>query len=208
MEESTYFVILAALAFCLGACPFSVWVGRWFLDKDIRDYGDGNPGAANVFRAGGGRRYGLLAVALDVAKGVPFVLLAHRVFGLPETAVLAVGFSAVLGHAFSPVLKLKGGKAIAVSYGVLLALPHHTPLVSFTGFMVLGALAFGDNAWGVMLGPVGSLAYLTVTEGATWYTLFMLCLLALLAAKHLGDLKSTPRLRPAVRGWLRGSSKG
>lgn len=51
--ELFYPVSLAVLAFWLGACPFSVWIGRWFLDKDIREYGDGNPGAINVFRAGG-----------------------------------------------------------------------------------------------------------------------------------------------------------
>lgn len=36
-------ILLAIVAFGLGACPFSVWIGRWFLGKDIRDYGDGNP---------------------------------------------------------------------------------------------------------------------------------------------------------------------
>ena len=80
--ELRYFTILALCAFGLGACPFSLWVGRWFLGRDIRNYGDGNPGAVNVFRAGG-RKAGLLAVLLDVAKGVPFVWLAHSFFELP-----------------------------------------------------------------------------------------------------------------------------
>jgi glycerol-3-phosphate acyltransferase PlsY len=48
-----YAVTLAASAFWLASCPFSLWVGHLFLGKDIRDYGDGNPGLANVFRAGG-----------------------------------------------------------------------------------------------------------------------------------------------------------
>jgi glycerol-3-phosphate acyltransferase PlsY len=74
--EVFYFALSAVSAFWLGACPFSVWIGRWVLGKDIRDYGDGNPGAANVFRAGG-RKSGCLAVILDTTKGVPFVALAH-----------------------------------------------------------------------------------------------------------------------------------
>ena len=43
MTEVLNVTLLAIAAFGLGACPFSVWVGRWFLGKDIRDYGDGNP---------------------------------------------------------------------------------------------------------------------------------------------------------------------
>ena len=39
--EVSYFTLLALSAFGLGACPFSVWIGRWVLGKDIRDYGDG-----------------------------------------------------------------------------------------------------------------------------------------------------------------------
>ncbi len=35
-------------AFSLGACPFAVWIGQWLLGKDIRGYGDGNPGAARL----------------------------------------------------------------------------------------------------------------------------------------------------------------
>jgi len=39
-----YAALLGIAAFWLGACPFSLWVGHWLLGKDIRDYGDGNPG--------------------------------------------------------------------------------------------------------------------------------------------------------------------
>ncbi|MEO0157410.1 MAG: glycerol-3-phosphate acyltransferase, partial [candidate division WOR-3 bacterium] len=57
-------IIWAGLGFLLGSIPFSVILGRLFLSKDIRDYGDRNPGAANIWRAGGGTALGLLAVLL------------------------------------------------------------------------------------------------------------------------------------------------
>jgi len=82
MMEVFYSLLLSAAAFWLGACPFSVWLGRWRLGKDITRYGDGNPGSANVFRAGS-IKLGLVAVFLDIAKGVPFVLMSHSLFGLP-----------------------------------------------------------------------------------------------------------------------------
>ena len=81
--EIFYFASLAVLAFCLGACPFSLWVGKWLLGKDIRSYGDGNPGAINVFRAGGRKAFAL-AMFLDIGKGIPFVFLAHSYFELPQ----------------------------------------------------------------------------------------------------------------------------
>ena len=188
-------------AFWLGACPFSVWIGRWLLDKDIRAYGDGNPGAANVFRAGG-RKSGYLAVVLDTAKGIPFVALAYSFFGFSEVVIMAVALSAILGHAFSPLLGFKGGKSVAVTFGVLLALPQHEMLLTFAIFIFIGFLFIEIDAWTVMLGPAGSLAYLVATEGSSWESLFMLCVFVILAVKHFDELKTIPRPRGRLINWL------
>lgn len=194
-----YAALLGIAAFWLGACPFSLWVGHWLLGKDIRNYGDGNPGAANVIRAGGCKA-GSLALILDVAKGMPFVVLAYLLLGLPDIIVMAVAVSAIAGHAFSPVLGLKGGKSIAVSYGVLLALPQHEILVSFAVFMTLGFLILGSNSWAVMLGPVGSLGYLVATEAYVVASLFMLCVLVIFGIKQFEELKTGPRIRGGLIG--------
>ena len=192
---------MAVCAFWLGACPFSVWIGRRLLGKDIRDYGDGNPGAANVFRAGG-RKSSCLALILDTAKGMPFVFLAHSFFGFSEVAIMVVALSAILGHAYSPLLKLRGGKSVAVTFGVLLALPQHEVLITFAVFMFLGFLFIESDAWTVMLGPAGSLAYLVATRGILWESLFMLCVLIILAIKHLDELKTVPRFRRRLIHWF------
>jgi glycerol-3-phosphate acyltransferase PlsY len=194
-------ILLAVLAFGLGACPFSIWIGRLFLGKDIREYGDGNPGAANVFRAGG-HKLGYLAVFLDVAKGIPFVFLAHSHFELPNLAVMAVALSAILGHAFSPLLRWRGGKAIAVTFGVLLALPQHDMLIAFAALMVLGFLFIEIDAWTVMFGATGSLAYLAITRGSSWESLFMLCVLAIFAVKHFEELHNLPGARGRLVRWF------
>jgi len=117
---------------------------------------------------------------LDTAKGIPFVFLAHSFFKLPEAAVMGVALSAILGHAFSPLLQLKGGKAIAVTFGALAALPQHDMLITFATFMFLGFLFIEINAWTVIFGATGSLAYLLATRGSSWEALFMLCVLTLL----------------------------
>jgi len=189
-------------AFCLGMCPFSLWVGQWLLGKDIRDYGDGNPGAANVFRAGG-LKSGCFALILDISKGIPFVVLAHSFFGLPEVAVMVVAVSAILGSAFSPLLRFRGGKSIAITFGVLLVLPQHEMLITFAVFMFLGFLFIETDAWTVMLGPVGSLVYLATTGASYWEVLFMAIVLVILAAKYHNELKTIPRRKVRIISWLR-----
>jgi glycerol-3-phosphate acyltransferase PlsY len=192
--EMVYTALLAVAAFGLAAIPFSVLVGRWFLGREITDYGDGNPGAVNVFRAGG-QKLGYLAVFLDVAKGVPFVFLTYYTFRLSELSIVAVAICAVLGHAFSPFLRWQGGKALAVTFGVLLALPQHEMLLAFIAFMVLGFLFIEIDAWTVMFGAAGTLAYLAVTRGGSWETFLMLCILAILAFKHFEALHTFPGFR-------------
>ncbi|MDY6916736.1 MAG: glycerol-3-phosphate acyltransferase [Chloroflexota bacterium] len=201
MAATYYGGLLAFCAFWLGACPLSVWLGRWCLRRDIREYGDGNPGAANVFRAGG-RKLGSAALALDVGKGVPFVAMAHLVFHLPVHAVMVVAVSAVLGHAFSPFLRFRGGKAIAVTFGVMLALPQHEILFLFVLFTLLGFFFLRGNAWTVTLASVGTMASLMVMGGRLWEPLFMLCVAAVFILKHGRELRTLPGVNGRLVGWL------
>jgi glycerol-3-phosphate acyltransferase PlsY len=205
--EVIYTTLLALAAFWLGAVPFSILIGRWFLGKDIRNYGDGNPGATNVFRAGG-QKLGYLAVFLDVAKGVPFVFLVHAFLGLPEISLVAVAVCAILGHAFSPFLGWHGGKSVAVTFGVLLALPHYEVLIAFIVCMVLGALLIEADAWTVIFGAGGTLAYLAVTRGGSWESLLMLCILALFTVKHFQSLRTFPGFRGRLVRWFQSIIRG
>jgi glycerol-3-phosphate acyltransferase PlsY len=201
MVEYYQVLLVVVAAFWLGACPFSVWVGHRFLGREIRDYGDGNPGAANVLRAGGRKSF-VLAVLLDMAKGVPFVYLAHAYWGFPDMAVVLVGLSAIMGHAFSPFLGFKGGKSIAVTFGVLLALPNPGILFTFIIFMFIAFLFIERDAWIVIAGAVGSLAYLAVTRGNSWESVLMMGVLVILVVKHFNDLKTVPTRRVRILAWL------
>jgi glycerol-3-phosphate acyltransferase PlsY len=197
-----YSILLATAAFWLGACPFAVWLGRWRLKKDITRYGDGNPGSANVFHAGGGVRLGLTAVLLDIAKGVPFVLISHLIFGLPIVVVLAIGLSAILGHAFSPILQFNGGKSVAVTFGVLIALPQPDILFAYTILTVLGFLFIEQHSWVALSGPIGTSIYLPISRGVFWELLFMLCVLTLFVIKQRRELQSLPAFKINLINWL------
>ena len=198
--ESLLSVLMAVCAFWLGACPFSLWIGKWFLHKNIRDYGDGNPGTVNVFLAGG-RKLGGLALILDVGKGIPFTLIAHAVFQLPQPAVAVIGMFAILGHAFSPYLRFHGGKAVAVAFGVLLALPQYQPLVSLAIGTFLAFILIDNDAWTVILGAFASFVYLLVSQGNSWETRFILFVVILFVMKFFRELHTVPRLLRLIN-WL------
>lgn len=106
--------ILAALC---GSLPLAYWIGRSALGVDIRHYGDGNPGAMNVWRAGG-RGWFVIALLLEFLKGAIPIWLARAWGGLEGWSLLPPVLAAPLGHAFSPFLGFRGGKAIAVTFGV------------------------------------------------------------------------------------------
>ena len=111
--------IIAGLV--LGSLPFSVWIGKIFLRKDIREYGDGSPGATNVARAGSKFLY-VIAALLDAFKGTVPVLLAQNLSGVAGWDLAAVAVAPVMGHAFSPFLKFRGGMGVATTFGVWLGL--------------------------------------------------------------------------------------
>jgi glycerol-3-phosphate acyltransferase PlsY len=105
-----------AIAFVSGSLPFSVWLGR-LAGKNIRAYGDGNPGATNAWKAGGAF-WGAAAVVLDFAKGAIPILAVNYVVGLAGHSLAVVSLAPILGHAYSPFLRFRGGKALAVTFGV------------------------------------------------------------------------------------------
>jgi len=110
-----------AAALVLGSLPFSLWIGKIFLHKDIRRFGDGAPGATNVARAGSKALY-IMAALLDAFKGTAPVCLSQMLSGMAGWELAAVAMAPVVGHAFSPFLNFRGGMGMATTFGVWLGL--------------------------------------------------------------------------------------
>ena len=85
------------LAYLLGSIPSAYIVGRLARGIDIREVGDGNMGAANVFREIGARA-GMVVGLADTSKGIVAVLMAREA-GSGLTPLVA-GAAAVVGHAW------------------------------------------------------------------------------------------------------------
>jgi glycerol-3-phosphate acyltransferase PlsY len=107
-------------AYMLGAVPSSVWIGKVFFKKDIRQHGSGNAGATNTFRVLGVFP-GIIVLILDIAKGFAAVNLSGFSEISHSDLPLILGLVAIFGHAFSVFLKFKGGKGVATSLGVAIA---------------------------------------------------------------------------------------
>jgi glycerol-3-phosphate acyltransferase PlsY len=159
-------LLWVAAAFFVGTLPFSLWVGQLLLGQDIRRYGDANPGATNVLRAGG-KGAALLALLLDFLKGALPVGVAHLAAEITGWPLIAVAVAPVAGHAFSPWLGFRGGKAVATTGGIWCGLTiWEGPTV---GGLLLGLAYFllAVDGWAVLTAFGALLLYLLLTP-ASW----------------------------------------
>jgi glycerol-3-phosphate acyltransferase PlsY len=133
-------MLLFIIAYLLGSLAWSVWIGRWVFDLDLRDHGSGNAGATNAFRVLG-TQAGTLVLILDTLKGFAAVKLIHFLPSDNQSVVLmlGLGFMSVLGHLFPIYVGFRGGKGIATLLGVVIALHSGAALLSlavFAGFLL------------------------------------------------------------------------
>lgn len=182
--------------FILGAIPFAPLVGRLVLGQDIRQFGDKNPGATNVLRAGGIFWF-VIALILDISKGALPVGLAYQIFGYQDWTIIPIALSPLLGHAFSPFLQGKGGKAIAAAFGVWIGLTlWQIPLVSML-LLILWSLLIRPSGWAVLFTLALLLPILWFWLGDPVLIGVMLTHIALLLIKQRDELKMRPRFRRA-----------
>jgi glycerol-3-phosphate acyltransferase PlsY len=106
----------------MGSLPTSLLVARYVQGIDLREFGSGNVGATNLYRAAG-FRYAALAGAVDIAKGFVPTWFFPALDGVaaPQLA-LAYGSAAVVGHIFSAWVGFRGGKGVATGAGAYLAM--------------------------------------------------------------------------------------
>ncbi len=135
----TAFQILSiGISYCIGAVPFGLIFTRLFSGIDVRAVGSGNIGATNVLRASG-KKAAVLTLLADCLKGFIPVFLVHWMFMNDVTTALC-GVAAILGHNFPVYLKFKGGKGVATSYGVVLAVSPLIGLFSLLAWLASAAL--------------------------------------------------------------------
>ncbi len=140
--ESIYWlhILAAAAGYLLGSIPFGLVLTRAAGLGDVRKIGSGNIGATNVLRTG---NKGLAAATLilDGAKGAAAVLIMGQLGGewAGENAMIA-GLFSIIGHNFPVWLGFRGGKGVATTLGVLLAVSWPVGLLACLTWLLAAAL--------------------------------------------------------------------
>lgn len=198
--------LIALGAFLLGSIPTGYLVAR-VKGVDIRQHGSGNIGATNVFRTLG-KPLGILVFFIDALKGFGAVWLANH-FGeaCPWTGIVAA-LAAIAGHNYTPWLGFKGGKGIATSAGVLLALTPWAVLA----IAIVWIVVFKVSRY-VSLASICAAAALPIAVGALWYAGcggnepllgFSLLISALAIWRHRSNIQ---RLRVGTESRFEGKKK-
>ncbi len=197
-------ITLIFFSFLLGSVPTGALIAR-AKGVDLRKVGSGNIGATNVLRALG-KEAALITLLGDIAKGVIPVLIARLLFSdadilltrfagldhlITKPLILIegiVGLSAILGHNFSVFLKFKGGKGVATSLGVILALSPHVALITVTIWMfTLARSGYSSLSALVSFGVLPLTIY--IADRSTEKIIIVVVIAVLIFVRHIPNIK-------------------
>ena len=142
MTDTTILIIVSIIAaYFIGSIPTSIWIGKIFFKKDIREIGSGNAGATNSFRAFGWKT-GVFVLLFDSFKGWAAVMLAgilmkEAPFELIANVKTFSAVAAVIGHIFPLYANFNGGKGVATLLGVGVALFPWQILIAVGVFLIV-----------------------------------------------------------------------
>lgn len=185
------------LTYLIGSLPLSLWLGKIALGLDIRDYGDHNPGATNVYRAGG-LRWFIPALLLDISKAAAPVGTATYLFSWQGIPLLLIAIAPMLGHAFSPFLAFKGGKSAATALGMWIGLTLWHIALPAVALIIIWSLIIKPSGYAIMATLVSLAIILWVqTTPAIWWWAW-LAQLMLLTFTYRKDFTHTPILTSTI----------
>ena len=165
-----YIFLAGVLAYLLGSIPTAVWYGEAFYNTDVRKFGSGNAGATNTFRVLG-KRAGSVVLIIDVLKGWTATVMASMLYYLdviyPNEILgfkLIFGFLAIVGHLFPLFESFKGGKGVATSLGMVLAI-HPLVALMCVGLFLITIVLFHYSSLSSMLAALAFPVLLLVGAG-------------------------------------------
>jgi glycerol-3-phosphate acyltransferase PlsY len=195
------YLVIAIVAYLLGAIPFGLIIGRRMANVDIRRHGSGNIGATNVFRTLG-TRLGLITALLDLAKAALAVWLSMLIIG--DDVFLVAGrdihvqfaqclaaITVMVGHNWSVYIGFKGGKGVACFFGGLLVINWMVALVGMAAGIIV-VLATRYVSLGSMLASLCVLLTMVILAllaiVAPLYALYGLVAAGLIIYRHRSNI--------------------
>ena len=129
------YVLIILVGYLLGGVPSGLFVGRYFCNIDIRDFGSKNIGSTNMFRTLGPKP-ALIVLLADMLKGILAVGFALYI-NASEYALLLGGIMAIIGHNYPLFLGFKGGRGVATGLGVILVLVPKVTIIVFLVWLII-----------------------------------------------------------------------
>ena len=198
----TKFIIVGVIGYLLGSIPFGVLIGKQGAKVDVRQYGSGKMGAANVLRTAG-TKTAAMVFGLDLMKGALAVIIAGLIIGREYLVIggfslgvliaqVIAALAAMAGHTRSVFLKFRGGgRGVATFFGGLAAL--YPPAAIFGGeVFIIGAGLTKFVSLGSICAAVSTyaiLAPLTILNGfPVEYLLYALIGNIVIIIMHRGNI--------------------
>jgi acyl phosphate:glycerol-3-phosphate acyltransferase len=197
MEYFNWLMTLVVIAsYLLGSIPTAVWVGRRFYKIDIRDYGSGNAGATNTIRVLGPVA-GIPVFVIDLLKGFTAVELTYlckpnfyehnEIFALFKVVISMI---VVIGHVFPVFAGFRGGKGIATSLGVVLALFPIPAIITTAIFMIVLLISHYVSLGSIIAAFVFPFINIFIFDHREWaYLVFAIVLSAFVIFSHRKNIK-------------------
>lgn len=127
-------VLFALIGYLIGSVNFSVLISKIKYHDDVRNHGSHNAGATNMLRSYSVKD-GVIVLLLDLLKAVFTVMLTQSFIG--ESSACVAGLFCIIGHCWPLYYKFRGGKGVASTFGVVLAIEPFTALVCLVVFVII-----------------------------------------------------------------------
>ena len=186
--EVVQYPAVIAVAYLFGSIPWGYILLRWRLGVDIREYGSGRIGMANVLRTGGSKVAGLV---LDLGKGILAVLLARAVIDTTAGEVVT-GLAVLAGHNWPVFLQFKGGRGVVTGLGGLAVM---APMAAGLGALVFIPITLGSrylslgSMTAVVVASIAMLALGLAGVYSSGYTLYAFVASAIILWQHRDNIR-------------------
>ena len=184
------------VSFFSASIPWSLIIGFIFSKQDIRTIGDKNPGGTNTLKLAG-IKVGLLAISLDILKSF-FPIYFAIIFGFDGFQLAILCFAAISGSIFSPFLRFNGGKSLAVSCGIWMAISSGMigPLICL--IMAFSHLIQKTHLWTILSGWLGILIWVLIFSLSIEYVVIFIINFILVMFKHKNEFNQ----KIILRNWV------
>ena len=190
MNQFMFSGLVVLMAYLIGSISFAVVVSKLMGLPDPHSYGSGNPGATNVLRTGS-KAAAVLTLLGDAAKGYVAVALARALVGVDiDSWVLPmVAVATFLGHVFPVFHGFKGGKGVATSLGILLAINWVLGLTTLSTWLIV-AVFLRYSSLAALIAALFAPVYFVFLFGIQPMALAIFLMSALLIWRHRSNIKN------------------